>query len=85
MLAYNVPTDQWSLGMSRLFMKAGQLSKLEDMRTEGLMPDTEKLAQIVSNIVRKRWKRAVESIKLCLWFPKFIQQIQVDRAAKDSV
>jgi myosin heavy subunit len=82
MLAYNVPTDQWSLGMSRLFMKAGQLSKLEDMRTEGLMPDTEKLAQIVSNIVRKRWKRAVESIKLCLWFPKFIQQIQVDRAAK---
>lgn len=82
MLAYEVPTDQWSLGMSRLFMKAGQLSKLEDMRTEGLMPDTEKLSQIVSNIVRKRWKRAVESIKLCLWFPKFIQQIQIDRAAK---
>merc|ERR1719163_2053938 len=50
MLAYKVPKEDWALGMSRLFLKAGQLKKLEDMRSEGCKPDPEDLARIVSSI-----------------------------------
>lgn len=82
MLAYEVPKDEWALGLSRLFLKAGQLKSLEDMREGGVTPDPEKLQQIVSGIVRKRWTRAIETVKLVQWLPKFLQKIHVKRAAE---
>lgn len=81
MLAYDVPRQEWALGMSRLFLKAGQLKALEGMRSEGSRPSPEKLAEIVRGIIQKRWKRAVHSISLCLWVPKFIEQIKLRRQA----
>jgi len=82
MLAYDVPQDQYALGMSRLFLKAGQLRALEEMRSEGATADPEKLAMIVSGIIRKRWKRATEAIKLCNYIPTFISKIYQKRAAQ---
>jgi len=82
MLVYEVPKEDWALGMSRLFLKAGQLRMLESMRTEGARPDPEKLARIVKDIVRKRWRRAGEAVRFCTWFPKFVASIRVTRAAK---
>eukprot|EP00747_Dinoflagellata_sp_TGD_P131602 gnl/TRDRNA2_/TRDRNA2_174989_c4_seq6.p1 gnl/TRDRNA2_/TRDRNA2_174989_c4~~gnl/TRDRNA2_/TRDRNA2_174989_c4_seq6.p1 ORF type:complete len:993 (-),score=284.64 gnl/TRDRNA2_/TRDRNA2_174989_c4_seq6:136-3114(-) len=82
MLAYEVPQKEWALGMSRLFLKAGQLRMLEDMRAEGATANADKLAAIVSSIVRKRWSRAGQAIRLCLWLPKFLQQIYAEKAKK---
>merc|ERR1712151_182504 len=65
MQAYEVPEEEWALGLSRLFLKAGQLQKLEDLRSEGVVPAPEKLAQIVSRIIRKRWTRAIHSVRVC--------------------
>jgi len=81
MLAYEVPRAEWALGMTRLFLKAGQLKALEDMRAEGASPKTENLEKIVKQIIRKRWSRAVVAIRLCLWLPKLLRQINVKRAA----
>ncbi|CAJ1328016.1 unnamed protein product [Effrenium voratum] len=36
LLAYDVPTEDWVLGMSRLFLRAGQLKALEDLRSAGV-------------------------------------------------
>lgn len=81
MLAYDVPKEEWALGTSRLFLKAGQLKALEDMRTEGAAPDPEKLRQIVSGIIRKRWVRAKNAVQLCNYLPHFLAEIHAKRAA----
>ena len=56
--------------MSRLFLKAGQLKALEDMRSEGAQPDPERLKEIVHQIIRKKWLRAKNAIQLCLYLPR---------------
>lgn len=81
MLAYDVPREEWALGMSRLFLKAGQLRALEGMRSEGATPSAEKLAQIVRGIIQKRWKRGVQAVQLCNYIPKFIERIRLRRLA----
>ncbi|CAK8993911.1 unnamed protein product [Durusdinium trenchii] len=70
MLAYEVPEQEWALGMSRLFLKAGQLKALEDMRSEGAEADPERLKAIVHSIIRKKWVRAKNAIQLCLYLPR---------------
>eukprot|EP00929_Paragymnodinium_shiwhaense_P105643 TRINITY_DN7068_c0_g4_i1.p1 TRINITY_DN7068_c0_g4~~TRINITY_DN7068_c0_g4_i1.p1 ORF type:complete len:1542 (+),score=475.62 TRINITY_DN7068_c0_g4_i1:137-4762(+) len=82
MLAYEVPREQWALGMSRLFLKAGQLKALEDMRSEGSPPSAEVLEKIVSGIVRKRWLRAGHAVMFCNYVPKVIAKMQAVRAAQ---
>jgi len=81
MLAYDVPKEEWALGTSRLFLKAGQLKALEDMRTEGAAPDPDKLRLIVSGIIRKRWVRAKNAVQLCNYLPHFLSQIHAKKAA----
>uniref|UniRef100_A0A7S2QBP6 Myosin motor domain-containing protein n=1 Tax=Zooxanthella nutricula TaxID=1333877 RepID=A0A7S2QBP6_9DINO len=82
MLAYEVPQQEWALGMSRVFLKAGQLRALESMRQQGAAPSPERLSEIVRGIIRKRWIRSVNAVKLCNWLPKFASQIHQQRAAK---
>jgi len=82
MLAYDVPAQEWALGMSRLFLKAGQLKALEDMRSEGAEADPERLRQIVHDIIRKKWVRAKNAIQLCLYLPKFLSALRTARAAR---
>jgi len=82
MLAYEVPREEWALGMSRLFLKAGQLRALEGMRAEGAAPPAEKLAEIVRGIIRKKWLRAGHAVRLCNYVPKFVAQIYERRASK---
>jgi len=82
MLAYEVPHNEWELGMSRLFLKAGQLRALEAMRSGGARPKAEALETIVSGIIRKRWIRAGNAVRLCIYIPRFISQIYRKRAEK---
>jgi len=79
LLAYKVPRDEWALGMSRLFLKAGRLKMLEDLRSESAMPEAEVLEQIARDIVRKQWVRAIHAVSFCQFVPKFIRQLRVQR------
>merc|ERR1712151_573930 len=81
MLAYQIPADQWALGMSRLFLKAGQLQKLENLRVDGTLPEPDKLAKIFAGVVRKRWTRCLHAVRLCNYIPKLIDGIKLERAA----
>lgn len=80
MTAYDVPSHEWALGMSRLFLKAGQLKALESMRTEGATPPAERLSSIVRGIILNRWKRAGCVVMVCNFIPKFIAQLSIKRA-----
>eukprot|EP00434_Breviolum_minutum_P037690 symbB.v1.2.033430.t2/scaffold4150.1/size43807/2 len=80
LLAYDVPSEDWALGMSRVFLRAGQLKALEDLRSAGAAPSPEKLQVIMRSIIRKRWIRAAHSIRLCLYLPKFLAAIRLKRA-----
>eukprot|EP00913_Durusdinium_trenchii_P017698 g16637.t1 len=82
MLAYEVPEQEWALGMSRLFLKAGQLKALEDMRSEGAEADPERLKAIVHSIIRKKWVRAKNAIQLCLYLPRFLAELRTARALR---
>merc|ERR1712008_171758 len=54
----------------------------EGMRLEGARPKPEALARILSNIIRKRWIRAIHAVRLCNYLPKFLAQLQAQRTAK---
>ncbi|CAE7725069.1 Myo7a [Symbiodinium necroappetens] len=81
MLAYDVPNEDWELGVSRLFLKAGRLKALEDLRSEGAVPDPEALRRIVQGIIRKRWIRAIHAVQLCHYLPKLLEEIRAARAS----
>ena len=64
--------QDWALGMSRVFLRAGQLKALEDLRSAGAAPDPEKLKIIMRQIIRKKWVRAVHAIGLCRYLPELL-------------
>jgi len=78
MRAHAVPKEQWALGTSKLFLKAGQMQTLEDMR--GHPPDADRLAQILKEIVRGRWIRAGYAIIFSLRLPKLLAKKRKDNA-----
>lgn len=80
LLAYDVPVEDWALGMSRVFLRAGQLKALEDLRSAGAAPDPDKLKIIMRQIIRKKWVRAVHAIGLCRYLPEFLAAIRLKRA-----
>ncbi|CAK8994536.1 unnamed protein product [Durusdinium trenchii] len=80
LLAYNVPKEDWALGTSRLFLRAGQLKALEDLRSAGAAPDPVRLQQIVRRIIRAKWLRAAHAVRLCLYVPRFLSAVRAKRA-----
>jgi len=85
MRAYNVPSGQWALGLTRLFLKAGQLQTLEALRDEGVRPEAEHLKVIIRDIVRRKWRRAGQAICLALWLPKFAARVREERRLRRLV
>merc|ERR1719424_149421 len=85
MRAYGVPRDQWALGFTRLFLKAGQLQILDALRDEGTLPEVARLTEIIRDIVRRKWRRAVQAICLSLWLPKLAAQAREKRRLNSVV
>ncbi|CAK0841759.1 unnamed protein product, partial [Prorocentrum cordatum] len=80
MLAYEVPRGHWALGVSRLFLRAGQLQALEDLRSGGRRPSPEQLQGVLRTLVRRRWRRACQAVMLCLWVPRLAAARRAARA-----
>eukprot|EP00746_Dinoflagellata_sp_MGD_P162844 gnl/MRDRNA2_/MRDRNA2_90577_c0_seq1.p1 gnl/MRDRNA2_/MRDRNA2_90577_c0~~gnl/MRDRNA2_/MRDRNA2_90577_c0_seq1.p1 ORF type:complete len:1463 (-),score=363.35 gnl/MRDRNA2_/MRDRNA2_90577_c0_seq1:195-4583(-) len=82
MKAFEVPEEDYALGMSRLFLKAGQLKMLETLRAEGVTPKLELLSQIARDIVLQKWRRASRAISFCVWLPKHVAKLRRERLLK---
>lgn len=85
MRAYGVPRAQWALGFTRLFLKAGQLQILEALHTEGVQPEAAHLADIIRDVIRRKWRRAVQAICVGLWLPKFVAKVKDERRLRSAV
>ncbi|CAK9048809.1 unnamed protein product [Durusdinium trenchii] len=69
MHAFQVPRCEWRLGVSQLFLRAGQLASLEELAAEGppcLDPDLVASARRAAR--RGRWRRALLAARLLAHF-----------------
>ena len=70
MKAFEIPAPDWELGVSKLFLKSGQLRILESLKESGCGASKEALSRLRRDIVRKKWRRARLVVKLVVrfWF-----------------
>mmetsp|Transcript_112184 Transcript_112184/g.216137 ORF Transcript_112184/g.216137 Transcript_112184/m.216137 type:complete len:885 (+) Transcript_112184:41-2695(+) len=78
--AYRVPRSEWALGVTQLFLKAGQLPVLEELCNCGAPPDPAALAAAMRTIIRGRWRRAVTVLTFAAWLSRFARARKERRA-----
>jgi len=76
MLALGVPRGDWTLGVSQLFLKAGQLAALEDLRNGSTALEPAAVAAARRAIVRGRWQRAAVAGKCVAHLARLARQIR---------
>jgi len=79
MLAFEIDASQWTVGTSRLFLKAGQLRLLEHLLDQGSMASQEMIARIRRQFARKKLKGARSAISFALWLPRHVKELRKDR------
>jgi len=80
LLSFGVPSDQWALGVTQLFLKAGQIGTLHELCSCGAWPDAVALANASRTIIRGRWRRATIAIMFAFWLPRHIRRLQERRS-----
>eukprot|EP00742_Colponemidia_sp_Colp-10_P007885 GILJ01008504.1.p1 GENE.GILJ01008504.1~~GILJ01008504.1.p1 ORF type:complete len:1249 (+),score=197.00 GILJ01008504.1:364-3747(+) len=76
LMAYQVDTTQFQLGLSRVFLKSGQLAFLEELRGRGEQAPADVIARIRAWMRRRRFRRVVYGIKCAAKLTKLISSIQ---------
>jgi hypothetical protein len=79
MLGFEVDPAHWVLGMSKLFLKAGQLRLLEDLRNNGSQPVQKMLSKIRREFARKKLRRCMVVITISLWIPRHLRKMRRGR------
>jgi hypothetical protein len=79
MLAFNIERSEYTLGCSRLFLKAGQLRVLENLRDEGSKPCMEMLKAIRLKFAREKLRAAMAVITFVKWLPGHVRRIRTKR------
>lgn len=79
MLAFEIDETQWTVGSSRLFLKAGQLRILEHLRDSNAKASKEMIRKITMRFAKKRLRAACIVIDVVRWLPRHIRQIRCDR------
>jgi len=85
MLAFEIDSSQWTLGIQRLFLKAGQLRMLENLRDEGSIASAEVIWKIRMTFARKKVRAARIVIHTVSWLPGFIKQERKSKVYKSFV
>lgn len=68
-----VPRSDWALGVSKLFLKAGQPAILEQLlRSEDWIPDPEALQTAARGIAITRWHQAIGAVRVCLRLQRWL-------------
>ncbi|CAD7970485.1 unnamed protein product [Amoebophrya sp. A25] len=66
----------WTLGTTRLFLKAGKLAVLEKMTGEDI--GEELVAKLRKHIRRQKLQRCFTTVKICLYLPKVMRRTRND-------
>lgn len=74
MLAFEIDESQWTLGTKRLFLKAGQLRTLENLRDLGSMASKEIIWKIRMQFARKKVRGWCTVICLMAWWPAHVRK-----------
>jgi len=67
MMAFRIPRKDWAVGVTQLFMKAGQLRILESLRDSGDSPDSEVVRRIRLFLARTRLRGVLHAVHLVVW------------------
>mmetsp|Transcript_1227 Transcript_1227/g.2526 ORF Transcript_1227/g.2526 Transcript_1227/m.2526 type:complete len:799 (+) Transcript_1227:38-2434(+) len=80
MLAYGVPRNQWALGVTQLFLKAGQLATLDELARGGAEAfDPAVLAGAYRESVRLRWRKVINVVALIGYLARRAQRRKQQR------
>mmetsp|Transcript_106958 Transcript_106958/g.300800 ORF Transcript_106958/g.300800 Transcript_106958/m.300800 type:complete len:1392 (-) Transcript_106958:85-4260(-) len=82
MMAFKIEESQWTLGTKRLFLKAGQLRILENLRDVGCKASKEMIWQIRVMFARRRVRAAFQAVTLVRWLPGHMRRKRRDLVAK---
>eukprot|EP00418_Pyrodinium_bahamense_P044652 CAMPEP_0179194966 /NCGR_PEP_ID=MMETSP0796-20121207/96911_1 /TAXON_ID=73915 /ORGANISM="Pyrodinium bahamense, Strain pbaha01" /LENGTH=1418 /DNA_ID=CAMNT_0020899311 /DNA_START=105 /DNA_END=4361 /DNA_ORIENTATION=+ len=74
MLAFEIDESQWTLGTKRLFLKAGQLRTLENLRDLGSTASTQIIWKIRMQFARKKVRAWSTVICLMAWWPAHVRK-----------
>merc|ERR1719183_2186693 len=74
MIAFELPPDQWTVGTSRLFLKAGQLRVLEHLLDTGSVASQDMIQKIRRQFARKKLRAARTAIRFALWLPRYVRE-----------
>jgi hypothetical protein len=76
MLAFEIDKTQWTVGTSRLFLKAGQLRMLEHLRDSGSVASKDMIVKIRRQFLRKKWRAAITAVFVANWFPRHARKLR---------
>lgn len=70
MTAFDIPRSEWTLGNRRLFLKAGQLKALENLREVGSAASNDVIQRIRSLFVIKKVRRVCVTVRVAFWWQR---------------
>jgi hypothetical protein len=76
MLAFEMDPTQWTVGTSRLFLKAGQLHMLEHLLDSGSMASKEMIIKIKRQFLKKKWRAVRSAVLFANWLPKYARRLR---------
>eukprot|EP00930_Biecheleria_cincta_P042317 TRINITY_DN29114_c0_g1_i1.p1 TRINITY_DN29114_c0_g1~~TRINITY_DN29114_c0_g1_i1.p1 ORF type:complete len:1380 (+),score=230.46 TRINITY_DN29114_c0_g1_i1:60-4199(+) len=79
LIAWNMDESQWTLGTRRLFLKAGQLRVLEDLKDLGGQASQEVIKSICRRFAKKKVKAAAHAIEIVCYLQKSMKKWRRDR------
>lgn len=86
MLAYRIPREHWAVGVTQLFLKAGQLATLEELRGMGRnaasLLSPEALVAARRTIVRGRWRQVTMASSFVRWLQRYASAQRAARASR---
>lgn len=82
MRAFQMDPMHWRLGPSKLFLKAGQLRVLEELRSSGSQPSQDVVMAIRRDFALKRFRSAVHAVSLIRWLPSHLAWMRHAKALR---
>lgn len=76
MIAFELPSAQWTIGTTRLFLKAGQLRVLEDLLDSGSTASQDMIQKIRRQFARKKLRAVRTAIRFAIWLPKHAKKLR---------
>jgi hypothetical protein len=76
MIAFELPEKEWTVGTSRLFLKAGQLRVLENLLDSGSVASQDMIMRIVRQFARKKFRAARNAIRFAIWLPRYARSLR---------